>query len=101
MQAILIVELKIRFEPAFCIRDRPILLEIDFLLRDASPESFDEHSVQGSAATIPTDANLRCLQASSKRGTGQLRSLLVVKHLRSRLLQCLFERFQTKGGFGR
>jgi hypothetical protein len=99
MQAILIVELKIRFQPSFCVRDRLIILEIHLLILNASPESFDENIVQSSPAAIPTDANPCCLEATSKIHTGKLRSLVGVKNLRSRLLKCLVEGFETKRGF--
>src|SRR5258708_19670495 len=99
MQAILIVELKIRFQPSFRIRYRLIIFEIHLLILDASPESFDENSVQSSPAAIPTDANSCCLQATSKIHTGKLHSLVVVKNLGSRLRKCLVERFETKRGF--
>src|SRR6266849_11088835 len=101
MQAILIVELKILFQPTFCIRDRLIILEIHLLILDASPESFDENIVQSSPAAIPTDANPCCLEATSKIHTRKLRSLVVVKNLRSRLCKRLVERFETKRGFQR
>src|SRR5260370_35907764 len=99
MQAILIVELKMRFQPSFRIRYRLIIFEIHLLILDASPESFDENIVQSSPAAIPTDANSCCLQATSKIHTGKLHSLVVVKNLGSRLRKCLVERIQTKRGF--
>src|SRR5438105_15648364 len=99
MQTILIVELKIRFQPAFCIRDRLIILEIHLLIFDTSPESFHENVVQCSSSAIPTDAHVCGLEPIGKLCTGKLRSLVVVENFRPRPLKCLLERFETKRGF--
>ena len=101
MQAILIIELKIRFQSSFCIRDRLILLEIHLLVLNASPEPFNENIVQCSSSAIPTDAHVCCLEPVRKFRTGKLRSLVVVENLRSRPLKCLLERFETKRCFQR
>src|SRR5438132_7804574 len=101
MQAIVIVELKIRVQPAFGIRDRLILFEIHLLILDASPEPFNENVVQCSSSAIPTDAHVCGLEPVRKFRTGKLRSLVVVENVRSCPLQCLLERFQTKRGFQR
>ena len=99
MQAILIVELKILFQPAFCIRDRLILFEIHLLVLNASPEPFNENVVQCSSSAIPTDAHVCGLEPVRKFRTGKLRSLVVVENFRSRSLKCLLERFETKRCF--
>src|SRR5437016_2390110 len=99
MQAILIVELKIRFQPAFCIRDRLILFEIHLLVLDTSPEPFHENVVQCSSSAIPTDAHVCSLEPIRKLCTGKLRSLVVVENVRPRLLECLLECLETKRGF--
>jgi len=41
------------------------------------------------------------LQPVCKLGTGKLQSLIIVENLRSRLLKCLVERFETKRCFQR
>src|SRR5712691_6878699 len=99
MQAILIVELKIRFQPSICIRDRLILLEIHLLILGTSPEPFNENVVQCSSSAIPTDAHVCGLEPVRKIRTGKLRSLVGVENFRSLPLQCLLERFETKRGF--
>ncbi len=96
MQAILIVELKIRFQPAFCIRYRLIILEIHLLIFDSSPKSFNENVVQGSASAIPTDAHIGRLEPVRKLCTGKLRSLVIVENVRTRPLKCLLKRFETE-----
>src|SRR5881398_2715154 len=101
MQTILIVELKIRVQPAFCIRDRLILLEIHLLILNTSPEPFNENVVQCSSSAIPTDAYVCGLEPVRKFLTGKLRSLVVVENFRSCPLKCLVERFETKGCFQR
>src|SRR2546421_7321853 len=101
MQAILIVELKIRFQPSFCIRDRLVILGIHLLILDASPEPFHENVVSCSSSAIPTDAHVCGLEPVRKFRTGKLRSLVIVENFRSCPLKCLLERFETKRGFQR
>src|SRR5947209_6962665 len=99
MQAILIVELKILAQPSFCISYRLIILEIHLLILDTSPKSFHENVVQCSSSAIPTDANPRCFEASSKIRAGKLRSLVIVENFWSRSLKCLLECCQAKRCF--
>jgi len=101
MQAIMIIELKIRVQSCFCIRYRLILLEIHLLVLHTSPEPFHENVVQCSSSAIPTNAHVCGLEPVRKFHTGKLRSLVVVENFRSRSLKCLFERFETKRCFQR
>src|SRR5258708_8039926 len=101
MQAHFIVDLKIRFQPHFCIRYRLIILEIHLLIFDTSPESFHENVDQCSSSAIPTDTHVCSLEPVRKLGTGKLRSLVIVENFRPRPLKCLLEGFETKRCFQR
>ena len=101
MQAILIVELKIRFQPFFCISYRLIIFDIHLLIFDTSPEPLNKNVVQCSSSTIPTDTHISSFEPVDKLITGKLRSLVVVENFWLCVLKCLVKCLQTKGGLQR
>ena len=91
MKSLLIVKVEISAQSLFCVGDRLILVEIDFLILDASPQSFNEDIVKDATSSISTNGNLGSLKPKGKRFRGELAPLVRVKNVGLALCQCLFK----------
>lgn len=59
-----------------------IVLEIDFLILDASPESLHEDVVPAPSPSVPTDSDAFLFESVGEIFTGELRSLIAVEDIR-------------------
>lgn len=57
MEPLRVIEVEIGAEMGPRLGDPPIIMKVDFLVFDGSPETFDEDVVIDPAATIHADAN--------------------------------------------
>jgi hypothetical protein len=81
MQALMIVKVEVRPQAANCRFGRLILVQIDLLIFDASPQPRHKDIVQGPAPSIHTHLNACGLQAAGKIAAGKLRAWIAMKDL--------------------
>src|SRR6478735_6259197 len=62
--------------------ERPVCLDEDFLVLQASPQPFDEDVVQEPSFAIHADPDAQGLQLTEERRTGELHALVGVENLR-------------------
>ena len=96
MGPLMIVKVKIGGQASRQFRHRGVVLEVDVLIFEATPQAFDEDIVQSSTTTIHTDVDGGAFQTSRELIGGELRTLIRVKDNRSPLAECLLECIQAE-----
>ena len=91
MKPLLIVKVEIVSQSMPSRGQGVIVVEIDLLILDTAPESFNEDVVKIAASAVPTDGNVSRLKPISKRIRSKLTTLVGVEYQRSRLAKCLIE----------
>ena len=95
MDSFVVIEIEIAFKSHSGVCDRLIIVEINFLILDTPPKSFDEDVIKNTTSSVPTDGNMSALESLGKRRGGELTALVRVKNLGFALLERLFKRSQT------
>ena len=73
MQALMIVKVEVLSQADDCHFGRLIIVQIDLLILDASPQPLHKDVVQGTSPSIHTNLNACGLQAAGKIAAGKLR----------------------------
>jgi hypothetical protein len=63
MRTLIVIEPKVLAQALYQLRDGLILVQIDVLVLDRTPESFYKDVVQGSSATVHADSDACLFQA--------------------------------------
>ena len=82
MTALMSVVIQVLSKPFVTIGSGDVFLEIDLLVFDSSPESFDHHVVDRAAFAIHADGDIVGLECSSKFAASELRTLIGVEDFR-------------------
>ncbi len=82
VRAFLVVEPEIRRQPLFECWHRAIFTQIDILVLDAAPESFNKNIIQCPAAAVHADQDLVFQQPAGEVNAGELAPLVAVEDTR-------------------
>ncbi len=82
MPSLLIVMLKITFQPFIKIGARLISIQVNILILQASPQAFNEYIICSPAPTIHADGDVFTCEKSGIQITGKLAALIGVHHFR-------------------
>ena len=96
MQTLVVVKVEIGFEVLVRVGSAGIVLEVDFLVFDASPQSFHHDVVDGSTHSIHADLNIGFLEQGCEVRARKLASLIAVENSGRPFLQRVFERMNAK-----
>ena len=96
MRPFLIIEEEVVGQSPAEVGDRLVKVEVEILIFDRSPQSFDEDVVECSAASIHTDGNVLPFQLAGVPRGGELGALIGVKDLGLRDGEGLIEGIDTE-----
>jgi len=82
MGPVLVVEPEVVPQPLHAREHIRIFLEIDFLVLDGAPQSFDEDVVEGSAFAVHADPDAGAKEHACEFTAGELRALIGIEDLR-------------------
>jgi len=57
-KSLAVIEVEVSRQTHFCVCDRLIIVEINLLILDCSPQPFDKDVVENATPPIPTDGNI-------------------------------------------
>lgn len=107
MKPLAVVEVEVFAQAGDGLGDTFVIVQVDFFVFDAAPQSLDEDVVQCSPASIHTDRNLPFFENAGESVAGELNALIRIENLRRRLFQSLSQgagaeiRFQRGRDFPR
>ena len=96
MNSLRVIENEVFIEASTGFRDSQILVEVDLLIFDCPPETFDEDIVINPAPAIHTDADALSGENLRELPAGKLGTLIGIENLRLGNLQRLFQGFYAK-----
>src|SRR4029077_16278698 len=96
VQALLVVEAEVLAQALNRYRDRFVALEVHLLVLHRAPQPLHEHVVEGPAATVHADADLRVEQAAGELLARELAALVRVEDSWVRLSQCALQGRDTE-----
>ncbi len=96
MGPLMIIEVKVGRQASSQFGHRGIVLEVDVLVFEATPQAFDEDIVQSSATSIHTDADGGSFKTGRELIGGELRTLVGIENGRVPLAERLLECIQTE-----
>ena len=97
MKSLHVVEEEIPCQTITCLEDRLVLVQIDFLVLNGSPQPLDKNIVEYSTPAIHADADAMLFQAASKPPAGKLAALIRIENSRFGDFQGLIQSLQAKG----
>ena len=81
--------------------ERGVLVQVDVLVLDRTPEAFDKCVVERTVAAVHTDSDVALLQRRQEQLTGKLRALIGVEDFRLRIgAQSCIENLAAQPGIG-
>ena len=89
MKSLHVVEEEILCQTILCLGDLLLLVQIDFLLLNRSPQPLDKVIVEYSTPTIHADADAVLFQATSKLQAGKRAALISIENCRFVIFRCL------------
>jgi hypothetical protein len=78
MWSVLVVLGKVFPQPALCLTDAVVSMQVDLFVFDAPPQSFHEHVVPPAAFAIHADGDVVLFQQPGKFKAGELMKLLAI-----------------------
>lgn len=81
MRAFIVIDLEVVMQPAFQCRYGRIVLQINVLVFDVAPQSFDKDVVECAPTTIDTDADVGLFQFTSEIAGRKLHPLIGVENV--------------------
>ena len=82
MKSLPVVEEEILCQAIPCLGDRLVVVQIDFLVLNGSPQPLDKDIVEYSTPAIHADADAVLFQAASKLQAGKLPALIRIENSR-------------------
>ena len=96
MQPLAVVEVEVFVQAFDRLGDAFVVVQVDFFIFDAAPQSLDEDVVQCSTASIHTDGDLPLFENAGESVARELNALIRIENLRRRLFQSLIQRARAE-----
>jgi len=87
----MVVEVKIPLQAFFGVPYAGVLIQIDLLVFNRTPEPLNEDVIEGPAASVHADADAMVFKSSDKCITHVLHTLIAIEYLRTCSLQGRFQ----------
>ncbi len=96
VQPFLVVQVKVFRQSVTCFGNRAVIMNVDFLVLDRSPESFDEDIVEYAATAVHADSDAGIFKGGCEVRARELRPLVGVENSRLAEGQGHFQGMDTK-----
>ena len=98
MWLFVVVEPKVSIQAGNEIHDSLVILDVNVLVFECSPESFNQDVVKDAATAVHADLDPGIFEPAGERFAGKLAALISVEDLWLSMRQSLLKRFQTELG---
>lgn len=82
VEPLVVIKLEVSLQMTPGIRNRCVLVKVNFFVFYSSPEALNENVVKGPASAVHADSDVLVFQNADERRTGKLNSLVGVHDLR-------------------
>ena len=96
MKPLAVVEVEVFVQTLDRLRHAFVIVQVNFFIFDAAPQSFNEDVVQGSTTSIHTDGDLALFENAGECVTRKLHTLIRIENLRRGLCQRLLQRARAE-----
>ena len=79
-----VVETEVLLQVPPCLGNRRVLVKVNLLIFDATPETFDKNIVEGAPAAVHADFYVLVFQHADERRAGKLNALISIHNVRLR-----------------